>query len=166
MLIEEKKLLGAESCLAMVDETCWAYKVPEVSQAPLDSKLVKRAVRIRDKLGTWLSNLKSPVRKNVGLDMMRISSRLFKLNKKEAQAMIAYNAGSLKFRTAWGSYYEDRSCRAPMCDQDDEFDHIQKCPFYESKWQERFVSDIKLLTRWLVSINRERIKKWKCDPLF
>ena len=89
-----------------------------------------------------------------------------RMTKRESQAIIAYNAGNLRLKTAWGDYFADKSCLVRMCDQRDNLSHLKRCPFYMTAWRDQFYEDIKLLARWLVALDRERRRRFKGEKLF
>ena len=163
---EEKSCKSGKSMLAMVDETCRKYKIPEVSKVQLDKRMVKAQVKLMDEIDVWMSNIKSPVTKNVGMNRMRLSTNFYKLSKRESQALIAHNAGAFKLKTAWGNYFHFQGCLAPLCGGKDDMEHIKICLFYKTKWEEEFTQDSKMLARYLVSIDRERRSYWKGECLF
>ena len=166
LLLEEKLLLGDTSSLGLMDDICMKYNIPPVSVHELHKPLVKSRIKVVDQMNNWISNLMSSATKNVGLNMIRISTNFHRLSKRESQAIIAYNAGSLRLRTAWGDYYKDKNCLDPFCYGRDTLNHLKVCPFYETKWQDKFYSDIKLLAKWLGDIDRERRRRWKDEKLF
>ena len=90
------------------------------------------------------------------------------LTKRESQAVIAFNAGNLRLKTAWGSYYkgEERLCLAPFCSDPDTLEHLKVCKFYKAKWSKKCNDDIRLLAKWLVSLDKERRRWVKKEALF
>ena len=166
LLLEEKLLLGDISSLGLMDDICTKYNIPPVSTSALHKPLIKRRIKIVDQMDNWVSNLMSSATRNVGLNMIRTSTNFHRLSKRESQAIIAYNAGSLRLRTAWGDYYKEKNCLDPFCYGQDTLNHLKVCPFYETKWNDEFYSDIKLLAKWLGDIDRERRRRWKDEKLF
>ena len=166
LLLEEHKLMPERSMVTAINERCRHYGMPDVSDHELDKKLVKQQTRLKDETMIWLSNVASPVTKDVTAERLRQAARFLKLSKREAQALIALNAGSLKLLTAWGDYHEEQRCLAPMCDGDDELEHIKKCPFYDTKWENKFEGDVMMTSRYIVDIDLERRRRWKSKPLF
>ena len=53
-----------------------------------------------------------------------------------------------------------------MCGEPDEFAHIKRCPFYETKWVDSFEDDSKELAKYMVKVDRERRRRWKGEFLF
>ena len=166
MLLEEKEILGEFSALGLVDSICRKYSIPPVSENYLHNGLVKQRVKLMDEIDTWISNLLSPVTMNVGVNRMRISTNFHRMTKRESQAILSYNAGNLRLRTAWGEYYQDKSCLVRFCDQKDNLTHLKRCSFYTTVWRDRYYEDIKLLARWLVALDRERRRRFKGEKLF
>ena len=149
-----------------MDAVCRRYGIPEVSNNELYKPLVKNRIKVVDRMDSWMSNLLSPVTRNVGLNMIRISTNFHRLSKRESQGIIALNAGSLRLRTAWGNYYEDKNCLDPFCYGQDTLNHLKVCPFYETKWKDSFYDDVKLMADWLLAVDRERRRRWKDEKLF
>ena len=166
MLEEEHKVNPKASLVAAIDEVCSKYSLPHVSAGPLLKSYVKRRVKLKDEIDIWVGNVMSPVTQNVGLERIRLSTNFYKLNKRQSQALLAFNAGAFKLKTAWGDFHEIQRCLAPLCGHDDELDHIKQCPFYETKWDETFNEDSKQLATYLVSLDRERRRRWKGECLF
>ena len=165
-LWEEHRLLPDSSLVNSVDIVCMRYKIPEVSVTPLDKTLVKRQVKLYDEIEIWASNVMSSATRNIGLERMRQSTVFYRLSKREAQALIAYNAGAFKLKTSWGDYHKVQTCLAPLCDKNDELEHIKQCPFYKVQWVDAYNTDSLLLARYLVGIDRERRSRWKGECLF
>ena len=38
----------------------------------------------------------------------------------------------------------------------DELRHIQQCPFYKAKWEDKFMEDCQSFTKYLVAVDYER----------
>ena len=119
-----------------------------------------------DEIKIWVSNVKSSATRNVGLERMRVSTNFYKLSKREAQALIAFNASAFKMKTSWGDFHKIQSCLAPLCSGKDDLEHIKRCPFYTVKWADSYTEDSLLLARYLVGVDRERRRKWKGECLF
>ena len=166
LLLEEREILGEFSSLGLVDDICRKYQIPLVSANQLHSGLVKQRVKLMDEIDTWIGNLLSPVTMNVGLSRIRISTNFHRMTKRESQAILAYNAGNLRLKTAWGEYYQDKSCLVRFCDQRDNLSHLKRCSFYTTTWRDKYYEDIKLLARWLVAIDKERRRRFKGEKLF
>ena len=166
MLWEEHRLLPASSLINTVDMICTRYKIPAVSRMLLDKTLVKRQIKLMDEIDIWISNIKSSATKNVGLERVRLSTNFHKLSKREAQALIAFNASAFKLKTAWGDFHKVQTCLAPLCDGLDGLEHIKICPFYKVKWAESYNEDCLLLARFLVGVDNERRRRWKGECLF
>ena len=132
----------------------------------LDKWLSKKQFRTLDLVDNWVSNLVSPATRNVGLEMTRTSTTFYKLRKREYQALVAYNAGAFKLKTAWGDFHEIQSCLAPLCDGLDELEHIKLCAFYTTKWEKDFIEDSRQLAKYLVGVDKERRSRWKGECLF
>ena len=166
MLREEQELNPNNSLLGNVDELCRRRKLPPVSSQELDTWRVKFKVKISDEIDIWMSNLLSSATENVSLERMRQSTNFYTLTKRQAQALIAFNAGAFKLKTAWGDYHEVKDCLAPLCGDRDELDHIKVCPHYETKWEEAFSQDSKQLSSYFVKVDRERRRRWRGECLF
>ena len=166
ILKEEHRLLPENSMINAVDETCALYKIPAVSQMRLDKVLVKRQVKLMDEINIWVSNVKSPATRNVGLERVRASTNFYRLSKREAQALIAFNASAFKLKTAWGDFHKVQSCLAPLCDGLDGLEHIKECQFYKVKWTASCEKDSLLLARYLVGVDKERRRRWRGECLF
>ena len=166
MLLEEHRMNPGNSMISCVDALCKQYKLPRVSEMQLDKGIVKRQIKLLDKIKGWVSNILSPVTNNVGIERVRLSTNFHKLSKRESQALLAYNAGAWHMKTSWGDYHEVQSCLAPLCDGRDELQHIQQCPFYTTKWKDEFRSYCKLLSKYLVGVDKERRRRYKGECLF
>ena len=166
LLWEEHRLLPTCSLIHTVDEICKSYKIPAVSMTLLDKTLIKRQIRLKDEIDIWVSNVKSSATRNVGLERVRQSTNFYRLSKREAQALIAFNASAFKLKTAWGDFHKIQLCLAPLCDGEDGLEHIKRCPYYMTKWADKFEKDSLLLARYLVGIDRERRRRWKGEFLF
>ena len=166
LLLEERETLGEFSSLGLIDNICRKYRMPLVSNSYLHGGLVKQRVKLMDEIDTWISNLLSPVTMNVGLNRTRISTNFHRMTKRESQAIIAYNAGNLRLKTAWGEYYKDQSCLVRFCGQRDNLSHLKRCSFYTTTWRDKYYEDIKLLARWLVAVDKERRRRFKGEKLF
>ena len=166
MLWEEHRLLPNSSLINAADQVCKLYKLPAVSGTKLNKVLVKKQVKLIDEIEIWSSNTKSSATRNVGLERVRISTNFYKLSKREAQALIAFNASAFKLKTSWGDYHKVQKCLAPLCDQKDELEHIKNCPFYKVQWADSYNEDSLLLARYLVGVDRERRMRWKGECLF
>ena len=166
MLWEEHRLAPAASMITHADTICDLYKLPRVSRMELDKGLNKRRFRSMDQIDNWMSNLVSSATRNVGLELTRKSTMFYKLQKREYQALLAFNAGAFKLKTAWGDYHEIQSCLAPMCGGKDELEHIKLCAFYKTKWEADHNLDSRQLAKYLVGIDKERRKNWKGECLF
>ena len=116
MILEERRLLPKNNLLDYTDEICKRYKLPPVSTNQLEKKLVKRRVKLTDKIDNWLSNLKSLVTENVGPERTRQSTNFYVLPKRHSQSLIAYHAGAFTLKTSWGEFHKDQGCLAVMCD--------------------------------------------------
>ena len=165
-LVEEHRLSPDSSTLWEADLLCAKYRIPKVSEGPVNKALVKRWIREQDETENWVSNVRSSVTQNVGLERVRISTNFYKLPKRSSQALVAYHAGAFKLKTAWGSYHKVQDCLAPMCGEKDELDHIKSCPFYDTKWKEEYEKDVKQLATYFVEVDKERRRKWKGECLF
>ena len=165
LLREEEKLLGDESILGLVDRLCSEYLIPPVSRNNLNKKLVKRWVKEKDETERWISNLMSPVTENVGIERTRISSNFHRLSKRESQAIISFNAGNLRLKSAWKEFKGKDGCLVPFCDGRDTLDHLKVCRFYDTKWKESYKDDIKEFAKWLTRIDTERRRRWKGQSL-
>ena len=132
----------------------------------LAKHIVKRQIKVRDETRNWISNIRSSVTQNVGLERVRISTNFYKLSKRESQSLLAFNAGALKLKTAWGNYHKVQDCLAPLCDGRDDLEHIKRCPHYTTKWDESCEKDSKLLAKYLVALDRERRRRYKGECLF
>ena len=119
-----------------------------------------------DEIDIWVSNVKSSATRNVGLERMRASTNFYKLSKREAQALIAFNASAFKLKTAWGDFHKVQTCLAPLCDGLDGLEHIKVCQFYKVKWADTFDKDSLLLARYLVGVDKERRRRWRGECLF
>ena len=166
MLVEEHRGNPDASLLNLMDALCRVYMIPPVSKQELDRNLVKRQINLKDQLDIWVSNIMSPVTQNVGLERVGLSTNFFQLTKRESQGLMAFNAGALKLKTAWGYYHEIRTCLDPLCGGPDSLDHIKECPRYETKWEGSFQEDSKSLSKYLVSVDRERRRRWRGECLF
>ena len=166
ILREEERNLGENSTLAMVDKTCLKYGIPKVSTMRLDPKLVKRTIKVWDETEIWVKNLLSPITNNVSMERLRIALKWQKLYKREAQAIIAYNAGALRTKMAWKDYYKEKKCLAPLCGDVDSLSHIKTCRFYRSRWKDSMLDDVKELAAWLVKIDEERRFTFKWEKFF
>ena len=166
ILWAEHELNPKSSAVTYMDEVCTRYRIPKVSEGKLDKPLIKRQIKVADETRIWISNVKSSATQNVGTGRMRLSTNLYKLPKRSSQALLAYNAGALKLKTAWGEYHEIKDCLEPMCDGRDELGHIKICPYYATKWEDEYERDSKLLATYLVAIDKERRRKWKGECLF
>ena len=47
----------------------------------------------------------------------------------------------------------------------DNFEHVQQCPFYYTKWNPAWVNDDENVAKYLVKLNRERMKRFKMPIL-
>ena len=166
MLMEEKRLLPKNNLLDFTDEICERYGIPAVSSTRLDKTLVKKRIKLCDEIENWVSNLTSPATENVSFERVRLSTNFHILSKRESQGLIAYHAGAFHLKTAWGEFHQIQNCLAPLCDGLDQLDHIKKCPFYRTKWDESYNADIKELARYFVLIDRERRRTWRGECLF
>ena len=166
LLLEEHKLSPQNSMISLMDGVCAKRKVPEVSKMQLDRGLVKRRVKVSDKIEIWVENVMSTSAQNVGTSRMRLSTNFFKLTKRESQALLAWNASAFKLKTSWGEYHEVQDCLAPLCNGRDELEHIKRCPFYKAEWADSFTEDIKQMARYFVALDRERRRKWRGECLF
>ena len=160
------KLAPKASLLSDADKICERYRLPKVSEDRLDKAMVKRLIRVKDETENWISNIRSSATQNVGLERTRISTNFYKLSKRCSQALLAYNAGAFKLKTAWGDYHRVQDCLAPMCDGQDELGHIKQCPHYNTKWEDSFEGDSRKLATYFVAIDKERRKRWKGECLF
>ena len=104
--------------------------------------------------------------RNVSLERTRVAMRMLRLTKREAQALIAYNAGAFKLKTAWGDYFESKNCLAPLCGGQDTLDHIKGCRFYKTMWDHNFAKDPRMLAKYFVNIDKERRRYWRSECLF
>lgn len=166
LLLEEHRVNGDKSLISLGDVICEQYKLPKVSEQELHKGLVKHRVKVKDEVDNWVSNITSSATNNVGLERTRISTTFFRLTKRQAQAIIAFNAGAFKLKTAWGDFHEVQACLAPLCDGEDELTHIQGCPHYTTRWEDRFKDDLKLLASYFVNLDRERRRRWRGECLF
>ena len=166
MLWEEHRLLPESSLINTVDQVCAIYKIPAVSRVTLDKALVKKQIKLMDEIDIWVSNVKSSATRNVGLERVRLSTNFHKLSKREAQALIAFNASAFKLKTAWGDFHKIQTCLAPLCSGLDGLEHIKVCPYYDVKWADKFEQDCLLLARWLVGVDKERRRRWRGECLF
>ena len=166
MLLEEKRLAGETSLLGHMDKCCGKYDIPPVSSVELDKGLVKQRIKLLDEIEIWMENIRSPVTRNVGPQRLRLATNMFRLTKRESQALIAYNAGAFKLKTAWGNFFRVKKCLAPLCDGPDSLSHIKSCKFYKTVWDHKFDSDPRWLAKYLVNIDRERRRCWRGECLF
>ena len=166
MLLEEHEIAPKSSMLTLGDMICQKYNLPQVSSQQLDKAVVKRTIKLHDETEAWISNVRSSATQNVCFERTRASTNFYRLSKRESQGILAWNAGALKLKTAWGEYHENRTCLVPLCGEPDSLDHIKRCPFYDTKWEGTFTEDIKLLAKYLVDVDRERRRRWKGECLF
>merc|ERR1711911_257586 len=92
ILREEHRVNPASSALNEADEICARYCLPKVSEGMLAKHIVKRQIKVRDETRNWISNLRSLVTQNVGLERVRVSTNFYKLSKRESQSLLAFNA--------------------------------------------------------------------------
>ena len=166
LLLEEHRLMPERIMLSQIDSICLENGLPRVSEVELDKNLVKWRIKLGDETDIWASNVSSPVTQNVSMERIRQAARFYTLNKREAQALIAYNAGALKLKTAWGDYHEVQECLAVLCGEKDEIEHIKKCNLYETKWKSEYDHSLKSLDRFLVTLDLERRQRWRKECLF
>ena len=165
-LLEERRLLPKNNLLDYTDKICEKYNLPAVSDQELDKRLVKKRIRVVDEIDTWISNVTSPATQNVGSETKRPSTNFFTLTKRESQSILAFNAGAFMLKTSWGDYHEKKDCLAPMCDGQDQLEHIQICRFYKTRWRIEYMKDIKALAKYFVALDKERRRVWRGECLF
>ena len=100
---------------------------------------------------------------------MRVTDRSYhKWLKSKMKAILFFWTGLLRFKTVWRVFNmkngNGTSCPAPMCSEEDMFDHMKQCPFYFTKWNDKWCSDDEL-GDYLVNMNRERRSRFRY-PLF
>merc|ERR1712098_266674 len=92
----------------------------------------------------------------------------FSWPRSKSRAILLWRTGGLKFKTRWKLYNVKRGigigCLMPVCPGLDNLDHVKNCPFYETKWDNRWKDDEELAT-YLVKLNRERTRRFKMPIL-
>ena len=166
-LLEERRLLPKNNLLDYADKICEKYKLPAVSEQQLDKGLVKKQIKMMDEIDNWVSNVTSPATQDTtSFKRLRPSTNFYSLTKRESQSLLAFNAGALMLKTAWGDFHERKNCLAPLCDGQDELEHIKVCHYYKTKWRDDLQIDCKALAKYLVAVDRERRQTWRGECLF
>ena len=165
-LLEERRLLPNHNLLNYADKICEKYKLPAVSEQQLVKKLVKKKIKMMDEIDNWVSNVTSTATRNVSFERLRPSTNFYSLTKRESQSLLAFNAGALMLKTAWGDFHERKNCLAPLCDGQDTLEHIKICHYYKTKWRDDLQVDCKALAKYLVAVDRERRQTWRGECLF
>ena len=165
VLVEEHKIRGPRSTLALVDDLAELYGLKKISETFTPKKVIKDVIKQESDKTLWLECMKSPLIKARDYFGVRDKSH-FKWTKIMAQAFLGWRCGSLKFKTLWRLYNVKRGIgtRCVMefrgCAQEDTWNHMISCQFYDEKydpetWNEKDVAS------YIVRVNRERLIKAK-----
>ena len=163
-IMEEFKLLGAKSSLAMVDELAASYGFNKISLEPVDKKVLKRTVRMAHDSEVWFDCFRSPIIEVRPYFRVRDKSH-FGWEKLKSKALLALRTGSLKFKVSWRIYNVKRgigvNCVNVLCPYEDSFQHAKQCLFYNTVWKESYQDSEELTADYLLKLNRERIARYR-----
>lgn len=166
LLLEDQKLRGEKSHLAVMVDLAKSYGLPDFTTIQLDGDLLKRRVKEvnDDELLKAVLSSKS-AEKRVWL-RLRVKPH-FKWPKMEARARILEAAGGFRFlaqASGWKTFYRARQissrCVSRLCTEDDTASHAKECPFMNTKWMEKFEDDNKLKAEYYVKLNKERRRRF------
>ena len=166
-LVEEWRINGENSIVAKADKIALEYGMHKISEMPVDKKNVKRIVRQANDAELWEECFMSPV--VVSRPYIKVKDKSFYgWPKSRSQALLLWRVGALKTKTAWRLYNVARgvgvSCVWPMCEGEDDFEHIKVCKFYQNRWNSKCCTEEEL-AKFIVNINRERVTKFKMPIL-
>ena len=98
-----------------------------------------------------------------------LDKRYYGWDRGKAQALFAWRIGAFKFKTSWRiynvSYGVGTACVMSMCPHEDEWNHMIRCKFYHTKWNDIWMHDEEKLAEFIVKMSRERMIRVKM-PLF
>ena len=166
-VMEEHRVNGDRSMLANVDRLCDMYSIPRVSEFPVDKSQVKSTIKMAAMTELWRECFESSIIPS--RPYIRITNfSHFSWPRSKSRAILLWRTGGLKFKTQWKLYNVKRGigigCLMPVCPGLDNLDHVKNCPFYETKWDNRWKDDEELAI-YLVKINRERTRRFKMPIL-
>ena len=86
--------------------------------------------------------------------------------RTEARAQLFLRLGSLRFKSNWAGHYKKRgesvSCPSDLCGTEvDSLAHAKVCPFMETKWNARKMQNPREVSKYLMRLNIERIRRWR-----
>ena len=164
VIMEEFKILGDRSPLAIADKLAVGYGFKKISEHPINKRVLKRAVKMANDAEVWRDCFMSTIIPTRPYFRVRDKSH-FSWEKSKVKVLLAYKTGSLKFKTAWRIYNTKRGigthCLFNLCPNLDNLYHVQQCLFYEVKWKREYLDSEEQLAEYLLQLNRERIKKFR-----
>ena len=120
-----------------------------ISDMHLDSTYIKQMVKRRR--NCYSSSI---VKERVTTKVEDKSYHLW--NKNKAQAILLFwRCGALKFKLYNIKRGVGIGCVMPMCGED-QWDHMTKCPFYDTKWNEKWERE-EDVANYIVAASRERM---------
>ena len=155
--------------LAHADRIAVEYGLDKVSEVQANKKLVKRVIKQTNDLELWTDCFASnTVISRPDIKVSNGDKAYFSWPKTKSRSLLFWRIGALRLKTQWKIYNTKRrlgtDCVMPLCNGVDNIEHIKKCPWYDTKWSDKVVTDSDF-ANYLVKINRERLNKVKMPIL-
>ena len=165
--MEDHRKYQDKSVIAWGDKLCKEYTIGPVSSVYTDKTTIKSLIRHNHNMRV-LSDcvLSSAVRHRLTFRVIDKSYQT--LEKLESKALILWRTGALKFKSSWRVYNSKKdggiSCVSRLCLEEDSWEHMTQCQFYNTKFNSDWKTD-KELAMYLVKVNQERVVRFH-SPLF
>ena len=162
VVLEDHRINGDKSVITWGDKLCGEYLIGPLSKVYTNKTTVKALIKHKHNMEVLTDCvLSSAVRHRLSWVIKDKSYQ--RLEKMEAKAIIFYRTGALRFKSAWKIYNSKREggiwCVSRLCVEPDSWEHMIKCPFYNTKYSEHKTD--KELANYLVTVNRERFTRFK-----
>ena len=160
---------GKSSTLSLVDDLAVSYGISKITEEFTDKKTIKEVIKSASDKELWLDCFSSPIVVSRPYFGVRDKSH-YKWTKIMAKALISWRSGSLKFKSVWRLYNVKRGVGTKCvmevngCNQEDTWNHMVTCDFYETKWDPRWWQE-KDIACYIIKVNRERLRRAKMPLL-
>ena len=167
VIMEEWRVWGEESTLGLVRSLAMQYGLGDILTNQPDKIQIKKVIRMAHDMEVFRDCFASPI--VMHREYLRVIDKTPRSwSKMKAQALLAWRTGSLKFRHIWRVYNTKKGlssdCVMPLCDGPDNWEHLKVCPWYKTRWSDRFTEESEIAD-YIVAVSKERFDKVKLPLL-
>ena len=165
MLKEDHVVFKEKSVLSEISNVCTNLNIPDVTSEVRGKKTMKAVLKQTASLRVWGAVMRSRVMQP-STSMKSQAKWYHSWTRTEARAQLFLRLGSLRFKSNWAGHYKKRgesvSCPSDLCGTEvDSLAHAKVCPFMETKWNARKMQNPREVSKYLMRLNIERIRRWR-----